>query len=215
MAKRFIDTGLFDDEWFMELSKEGKILWIYFITKCDHAGLIHLNLKLASVQTGIKDLSTTIKELGNRLVTVKEQLYFIPKYISFQYPGFPNSNVRQQASAIELLLKYDLLDKTSLTVKQELANDYVYVNDNVPDTVKTQKAKKCLFENSEIYNYETFCNCMREYSGGKYREADMMYYYESVKSWSASKTPLRTDWMATAAGFMLSDIRDGKYKKKK
>lgn len=133
MAKRFIDTGLFDDDWFMDLSKESKLLWIYFITKCDHAGIIKINEKLCKLQTDIKDLNQVIKQLGNRLVTVSEHLYFIPKFIEFQYPGFPNSKVRQQASAVDILLKYNLIDKENLTLNKELSN--TYVNDNVNDIV--------------------------------------------------------------------------------
>lgn len=133
MAKRFIDTGLFDDDWFMDLSKESKLLWIYFITKCDHAGIIKINEKLCKLQTDIKDLNQVIKQLGNRLVTVSEHLYFIPKFIEFQYPGFPNSKVRQQASAVDILLKYNLIDKENLTLNKELSN--TYVNDSVNDIV--------------------------------------------------------------------------------
>lgn len=133
MSKRFIDTGIFDDDWFMDLSKEGKLLWVYFITKCDHAGILKLNEKLCRVQTGIEDLTIIVKELGNRLVTVSEHLYFIPKYIEFQYPGFPNSKVRQQASAFEILTKYKLIIDGKLTVSKELVNSYV--NDTVIDTV--------------------------------------------------------------------------------
>ncbi|MEX0598752.1 MAG: hypothetical protein WD512_19870, partial [Candidatus Paceibacterota bacterium] len=72
MSKRFIDSGIFDDDWFMDLSKDAKLLWLYFITKCDHAGIIKLNVKLCKVQTDIKDLPDIIKQLGNRLVTVNE-----------------------------------------------------------------------------------------------------------------------------------------------
>lgn len=147
MSKRFIDTGIFDDDWFMDLSKDAKLLWIYFITKCDHAGILKLNQKLCVVQTGIKDLTGTIKQLGNRLVTVSEHLYFIPKYIDYQYPGFPNSKVRQQISAVDILTKYGLFDKENLTLIKELGNSYV--NDtvnvivNVTDTVnEKQKLKK-------------------------------------------------------------------------
>ena len=111
MSKRFIDTGLFDDDWFMDLSKDAKLLWIYFITKCNHAGILKLNKKLCQVQTDIRDIDTVIKQLGNRLVTVSKHLYFIPKYIDFQYPGFPNSKVRQQQSAVDILDKYGLLIK--------------------------------------------------------------------------------------------------------
>ena len=72
MAKRFIDTGLFDDDWFMELTKDAKILWLFLLTKCDHAGILKLNPKLCQLQTGIKDLDEILKQLGNRIVTVSE-----------------------------------------------------------------------------------------------------------------------------------------------
>lgn len=128
MAKRFIDTGLFDDDWFMELSKDCKLLWLYLITKCDHAGMIKINERLCKVQTDIKDLSGTIKDLGNRIVTVSEHLYFIPKFIEFQYPGFPNSAVRQQHSAVEILTKHGLIRDGKLTLSKELPDSYD--NDN-------------------------------------------------------------------------------------
>jgi len=133
MAKRFIDTGLFDDAWFMELSVSGKLLWIYLITKCNHAGIIEMNKRLIQFQTGIKSLDTVIKELDNRLVTVKENplILFIPKYIFFQYPNFPQSNVKQQYSAIQILLKYGLYNEENLTLSKELPNSYDNDNDNV------------------------------------------------------------------------------------
>lgn len=130
MAKRFIDTGLFDDSWFMELSSDSKIFWIYCLTKCDHAGIIKLNRKLCQVQTDIKSLDTVIKELGNRLLTLNKDLFFIPKFISYQYPGFPRSGVRQQQGALEILKKYNLIDEESLRLKEELGNSYGYGNDN-------------------------------------------------------------------------------------
>ena len=130
MSKRFIDTGIFDDDWFMDLSKEAKLLWIYCITKCDHAGLIKINPKLCGIQTDIKDLDGTIKQLGNRLITVSERLYFIPKFIEFQYPGFPNSKVRQQQSAVEILKKHNLFDENKLTISKLLTNSYDNDNDN-------------------------------------------------------------------------------------
>jgi len=133
MSKRFIDTGLFDDDWFMDLSKDAKLLWVYLITKCDHAGMIKLNQKLCKVQTDIKDLNEIIKQLGNRIITVSEQLYFIPKFIEFQYPNFPNSKVRQQSSAVDILVKHGLFDKENLTLNKELIN--TYDNDNGNDTV--------------------------------------------------------------------------------
>ena len=130
MAKRFIDTGLFDDDWFMNLSKDAKILWIYFLTKCDHAGMLKLNARLCEVQTGIKDLNGIIKLLGNRIITVSERLYFIPKFLQYQYPGFPYSKAKAQLSAIEILTKYGLFEDGKLTVGELLRNSYSNNNNN-------------------------------------------------------------------------------------
>jgi hypothetical protein len=130
MSKRFIDTGIFDDDWFMDLSKDAKLLWLFLITKCDHAGILKLNEKLCKVQTDIKDLDTVIKQLGNRLVRVNDHLYFIPKFIEFQYPGFPKSKVKQQESAVEILRKYGLFDNGNITVTEQLDNSYDNDNDN-------------------------------------------------------------------------------------
>jgi len=164
MAKRFIDTGIFDDDWFMELSKDSKLLWLYFITKCNHAGIIKLNEKLCKLQTEIKDIPETIKLLGNRIITVNEHLYFIPKFIEYQYPGFPNSKVRQQASALDILTKYNLWDgekiNSLVTLNKELTNSYVNVNgnDNVPVLSKREK-------NIEFYKNEYLKSDNETYKG--------------------------------------------------
>jgi len=130
MSKRFIDTGLFDDDWFMELSKDAKILWLYSITKCNHAGILKINEKLCKVQTDIKELDKIIKELTNRLIRVNDHIYFIPKFIEFQYPGFPNSKVRAQNSAIEILKKYNLFEDNKLTVSEGLINSYEHEHEH-------------------------------------------------------------------------------------
>jgi len=114
----------------MDLSKDGKLLWIYLIAKCNHAGMIELNEKLCKFQTDIKSMPTVIKELGNRMVTVEQGLYFLPKFIKFQYPNFPNSNVMQQKSAIEILEKYGLFSNGCLRVTQHLPKGYVNGIDN-------------------------------------------------------------------------------------
>lgn len=166
MSKRFIDTGLFDDPWFMDLSKDGKLLWIYMITRCDHAGIIELNKRLVKFQTEIKDLDTVIQELSNRLVTLDQGFttFFIPKFITFQYPNFPNSNVNQQQGAIKQLEKYGLFEDGKLKmncssrVHQELPNSYVNGNGNGNDNgigngnVKKEKPKN---EKNHVAEYVT------------------------------------------------------------
>ena len=133
---------MFSDEWFMSLSKDGKLFFIYFITTCDHAGILKLNKTLCSFQTGIKSIDTVTQELGKSILRVRQDLYFMPKFIKFQYPNFPQSNVKQQDSALKILNELGIdyegcltvakeLPKTSPTDKQGLANPYVNVYDIV------------------------------------------------------------------------------------
>ena len=168
MAKRFIDTGIFSDEWFSELSKDGKLFFLYCITNCDHAGVIKLNLKLCEFQTGIKSIETVIKELGKSLVTVSQELhiYFLPKFIKYQYPNFPRSNVKQQDGAISILKKYNLWDEKTnsyLTLTEDLVKSYGNgsgngggVGDEIPppitppkkiDVIKTHPLQKWIKDN--------------------------------------------------------------------
>lgn len=139
MAKRFIDTGLFDDNWFMDLSKDSKLLYLYVITKCSHAGLIELNDRLCKFQTGITNLKGAIKGLGNRLVTVNEGFFFAPKFLFFQYPNFPNSKVFQQKTALEELTRLGLFKDGKLTPLEGFPNPYdndsVDVDDSADDNV--------------------------------------------------------------------------------
>lgn len=138
MAKRFIDTNIFNDEWFCDLSKDCKLFFIYYITQCDHAGVLRLNRKLCEFQTGLKSLETVIKELGNCLVTVKENVFFLPKFLKFQYPNFPNSNVKQQDGALKILEGFGIDFNNYLTVNKELPNSYVYVSVNDNDNNKEE-----------------------------------------------------------------------------
>jgi hypothetical protein len=129
MAKRYISTETFDDDWFSDLGQEAKIFWFYFITKCDHAGILKLNRKLAKFQTGINDIDAAIKELESRLVNLGPDVYFCPKFLVYQYPNFPQSAVRAQDSAIKILQKYDItMEKINeylnplVTLSKPLAN---------------------------------------------------------------------------------------------
>lgn len=163
MAKRFIDTGIFDDSWFMELSKDGKILWLYLITKCDHAGIIDFNEKLCKVQTGIENLEKALKELGNRCLTVRERYRFIPKFIMYQYPNFPNSAVRGQLSAIERLQSFGLMDdslnfqydeniSSEETVIEQLDNRIPTVKKPLPNSLnKVFKPLDNTYEYDNVY----------------------------------------------------------------
>ena len=131
MANRNIDTGLFDDEWFMDLSKDAKLLFIYLITKCDHAGILKFNKKLTEYQTGLKGLEKLLKALSNRLVILNEGLIFIPNFLKVQYPKGICGKAPVQISVQNILKKYGLWDEEKQTLIKGLNNpsERVIVND--------------------------------------------------------------------------------------
>lgn len=149
MAKRFIDTNMFNDDWVFSLSKDAKLFFIYYITTCDHAGILKLNKKLCELQTGLKSIDTLIEELGKSIVTVKENVYFMPRFIKFQYPKFPQSNVKQQDSALKILISYNLFDENNnsyLTLNKELTDSYDSDNVNEYNIYKKINAKLFIYE---------------------------------------------------------------------
>lgn len=155
MAKRFIDTELFNDPWFMDLSKDGKIFWVYLITRCDHAGLLEFNEKLCKFQAGITDIERVIKELGNRLVRVNEQYFFIPKFFKYQYPNFPEKSFKAAESAFSRL--------NELGIDEQLLNTYLRVGKELPNSYGISigngignNGEKKDFYNEEIQAHE---NC--------------------------------------------------------
>ena len=89
LAKRFVDTKIWDKQWFRKLRLKQKLLWLYIVTKCDHAGIWDADFEAASFFIGeevsIKDLDF----MSNKVIKVKtksesEQL-FIPDFIEYQY----------------------------------------------------------------------------------------------------------------------------------
>ena len=148
MAKRFINTEIFSDSWFSELSPQNKLFYVYLFTNCDHAGIIDLNPRLAEFETGIKGLAksmqTVTEELGNRLVRLRDNYYCLPKFVKFQYPKGLNTNVKAQLSVVNRLAEFDLDYNSLLTVTKQLSNSSLTVQDKDIDKdieIKTQKKK--------------------------------------------------------------------------
>ena len=69
MAKRFIDTKIWDKAWFRKLTTKNKLLWIYILTKCDHAGIWDADWEAAEFFIGekvaFKDLPEMIQKKMN------------------------------------------------------------------------------------------------------------------------------------------------------
>jgi hypothetical protein len=109
MAKRFTDTEKWNKKFYRELSNDYKLLWIYLLDHCNHAGiwdvdLDHVEYRLKTVF----DEKKVLEIFGKRIHSFHEgEKWFIIPFIEFQYKEL-NPQVKAHYSVIDILRKYNL-----------------------------------------------------------------------------------------------------------
>lgn len=105
MAKRFTDTDKWKDEWYSELEPMMKLLWLYMLDSCDHAGFWKANFKLASFCLGgAYDKQSAMKALSSKVTLVNADKWHIPNFISYQYKGKLNPSNKAHKGVITQLI---------------------------------------------------------------------------------------------------------------
>lgn len=112
MAKRFVDTKIWGEDWFLEMPNEYKLFWFYILSECDHAGLFKVNLR--SFRGLLEVKMTTTEALGHfnngkdRIRIISESLWLIEDFFVFQYGTTFNSNNRLHESIEKQLEKHGI-----------------------------------------------------------------------------------------------------------
>ena len=113
MSKRFVDTELWQKEWFQNLSLKHKVLVKYIFENCDCAGVWNGNFRMASFIIGenvtIYDLKS-INSTKYQFEILENGNIFIPDFIKFQY-GTLSENCKPHKPVIEKLKKYNLYER--------------------------------------------------------------------------------------------------------
>ena len=104
MAKRFIDTKIWDKSWFRKLEPRGKLIWIYILTKCDHAGILDGDWEAASFFIGeeIKSERDLPQSIRDKMHRIDEEQYFISSFVDYQY-GLLKESSKPHMSVIKRL----------------------------------------------------------------------------------------------------------------
>jgi uncharacterized phage protein (TIGR02220 family) len=113
MKHRYIDTDLWKKRWFRQLLPEEKDAWVYLFCTCDNVGVWDVDIEIAEVLIGQKiDWETFIEKVnngdGDRIKILSEEKWWLPGFCEFQYPGFPNENVKPHQSYIRNLKRQGL-----------------------------------------------------------------------------------------------------------
>ena len=162
MAKRFIDTKIWDKSWYRKLDPKDKLIWIYILTKCDHAGIFDadweaMNFFIGAKISGFNMIPDSIKE---KMEKVERNQYFIPSFIEYQY-GTLKINSKPHLSVIKRLEDKglnDYLQRVMVTPKdkeQEQAENIDKRQDKFIEKVNTViKEKK--YKSDEVDNFVGF-----------------------------------------------------------
>lgn len=113
MAKRFVDTEIWNKSWYQELTLKEKILVKYIFEQCDCAGVWDINFRLATFIIGepisINDIDSINRK--NKLFEVfNKDKIFVIDFIKFQY-GTLSENCKPHKPIIEKLKKYGLYER--------------------------------------------------------------------------------------------------------
>jgi len=109
MAKRFTDTDKWKKGFIRNLPAKFKLLWLYILDDCNHAGIWDTDFEVASIRIGSKISEKEAAKVFAEQIKIfdKGNKWFIPKFIDFQY-GTLNENSRPHLAVIKLLDKYDV-----------------------------------------------------------------------------------------------------------
>ena len=104
MAKRFTDTEKWKKKFIKKLDPKFKLLWVYILDECNHAGIWEVELEIAGIRLGFDymDSDPLIPFKGYITEIDNGDKWFIRDFIEFQY-GKLNPDNRVHASVISLL----------------------------------------------------------------------------------------------------------------
>jgi len=111
MAKRFTDTEKWKKPFLRSMKAPYKLLWLYILDECDHAGVWQVDFEVAQIKIGEKiKVDDAENYLEGRYISFdRGEKWFIPDFIDFQY-GKLNPENRAHNSVIQILSKHSLID---------------------------------------------------------------------------------------------------------
>jgi hypothetical protein len=144
MAKRFISTDIWDEDWFIDLPVDYMMFWFWITTKCDHAGFWKPNLN-GFKRTTKKNISLTkALEYFNtekiRILVLVNNHWFIKGFVPFQYGANLNANNHLHKS-VRNLLTINNISPTTFDLNLTSSSPQVDLNLTSSSGVRTPKDK--------------------------------------------------------------------------
>ena len=143
MSKRFHDTDIWDEDWYLDMPLEYRSFWFYVKDKCDHAGIWRPNVRRFNADIDNKiDLEDALSFFNTdkeRVVELESGHWMIKDFVTFQYGKNLNLNNRVHLSVFNRLndLEVNLGSIRGLNeVKKGSSRPQVEVKEGVKDKDK-------------------------------------------------------------------------------
>ena len=206
MAKRYIDTTLYDQKWFQSLHPVYKCFWHYICSKCDHAGIWEVNINLAQFSIdpegimGVKLEYDELLELFDlRIIDLGRDKWYITKYVIYHHGELLHPKNNFHMSVVKILEKHNLVD--------EYVDGNYHVRMIPYKDEKTAKKKTSDTNKNNIQRFKppTIKECVdyfteKGYTDAKYEANKFWNFYES-KGWMVGKNKMKK-WHSAAANWM-------------
>lgn len=181
MAKRFYDTNLVNQEWYMNLSPKHKALYMHLLCTCDITGVFEVNYRMMSVF-----VNDTITEedvfgtFGNRIIPLLNHgtKGLVVDFISFQCGGELNPRVKAHMSIIKRL--------NDLGITPEEINEWCNHKFTVAQNQPVQKPTQSVF-NAKPVDYPAPATKMSLDYESMFNELWRVYPRHDVKKLAKNK----------------------------
>lgn len=183
MAKRMTDTDKWRDDWFVSLAPQHKLLWLYLVDNCDHAGIWRVSSAVAAALIGSPVALDEAKQaFGDRIQVLEGGYWWLTKFIKFQYNLPLNPSNKVHLSALKLLSQHGIDTSPFQAPSEGLASPYQGVKDKDKD-ISLPSVK------GSLYDYKKDEDFMKFWAAwpSSCRKGSPV---EAFKAWRDKKPPL-------------------------
>jgi hypothetical protein len=132
MAKnRQIETDLFSQGWFYEISNDAKVLYLYCYLNADNAGIIELIKRKIEYDLQI-DLEKSFLEIRSEFSVLGNNRFFMKRILTTQFPNGLSSPSHSFQKSVIKLLENEGIDTITYEITEALPKPYPSLTQALP-----------------------------------------------------------------------------------